>query len=102
MKIRGLDQFIQSLDRASRGGLKRKYEQWLESMGFEFLDIIQDEIIRTKTVDTRRLLNSFQKGDQDNIFSMTEGSLKLDVGTNLDYASYVNDGHFTIDRKSVV
>ncbi|MBD5006331.1 HK97 gp10 family phage protein, partial [Xanthomonas citri pv. citri] len=40
---------------------------------------------------------SFQKGDQDNIFSMTEGSLKLDVGTNLDYASYVNDGHFTID-----
>ncbi|MBD5023249.1 HK97 gp10 family phage protein, partial [Xanthomonas citri pv. citri] len=55
MKIRGLDQFIQSLDRASRGGLKRKYEQWLESMGFEFLDIIQDEIIRTKTVDTRRL-----------------------------------------------
>ncbi len=48
MKIRGLDQFIQSLDRASRGGLKRKYEQWLESMGFEFLDIIQDEIIRTK------------------------------------------------------
>ncbi|NRF44454.1 HK97 gp10 family phage protein [Bacillus subtilis] len=97
MKIKGIDQFIQSLNRASRGGLKGKYEEWLEAMGFEFLDIIQDEIIRTKTVDTRRLLNSFQKGDQDNIFSMTKGSLKLDVGTNLEYASYVNDGHFTID-----
>lgn len=74
MKIKGLDQFIQSLNRASRGGLKGKYEEWLEAMGFEFLDIIQDEIIRTKTVDTRRLLNSFQRGDQDNIFSMTKGT----------------------------
>ncbi|OTQ85143.1 phage portal protein [Bacillus subtilis subsp. subtilis] len=97
MKIKGLDQFIQSLTRASRGGMQRKYEQWLEAVGYEFIDIVQDEIIRTKTVDTRRLLNSFQRGDQDNIFSMTSGSLKLDVGTNLEYASYVNDGHFTID-----
>lgn len=97
MKIKGLDQFIHSLNRASRGGLQRKYEQWLEAMGYEFIDLVQDEIIRTKTVDTRRLLNSFQRGDQDNIFSMTSGSLKLDVGTNLEYASYVNDGHFTID-----
>ncbi|MEC1599881.1 HK97 gp10 family phage protein, partial [Bacillus spizizenii] len=38
MKIKGLDQFIQSLNRASRGGLKGKYEEWLEGMGFEFLD----------------------------------------------------------------
>ncbi|CAI6224039.1 hypothetical protein NRS6116_01250 [Bacillus subtilis] len=68
MKIKGLDQFIQSLNRASRGGIQRKYEQWLEAMGYEFIDIVQDEIIRTKTVDTRRLLNSFQRGDQDNIF----------------------------------
>lgn len=97
MRIKGLDQFVQALHQASHGGLRQEYETWLEGMGYQFLDIVQDEVIRTQTVDTRRLLNSFHKGDQKNIFSMTAGKLKLDVGTNLDYASYVNDGHFTID-----
>ncbi|CUB44684.1 MULTISPECIES: HK97 gp10 family phage protein [Bacillus] len=97
MRIKGLDQFVQALHQATHGGLRQEYEIWLEGMGYQFLDIVQDEVIQTQTVDTRRLLNSFHKGDQENIFSMTAGKLKLDVGTNLDYASYVNDGHFTID-----
>ena len=97
MRIDGLDQFIEDLNAAVNGGLQAEYEEWLEAMGYEFLDIVQDEVIRTKTVDARRLLNSFQKGDQENVFSMSSGGLKLDVGTNLEYASYTNDGHFTID-----
>ncbi|PRS29929.1 HK97 gp10 family phage protein [Bacillus pumilus] len=97
MRIDGLDQFIEELDAAINGGLRAEYEQWLEAMGYQFLDIVQDEIIRTKTVDARRLLNSFQKGDRENVFSMDSGGLTLDVGTNLEYASYTNDGHFTID-----
>lgn len=97
MRIKGLDQFVQALHQATHGGLRQEYEIWLEGMGFQFLDIVQDEVIQTQTVDKRRLLNSFHKGDQENIFSMTAGKLKLDVGTNLDYASYVNDGHLTID-----
>ncbi|MBU8575996.1 HK97 gp10 family phage protein [Bacillus pumilus] len=97
MRIDGLDQFIEELDAAINGGLRAEYEEWLEAMGYQFLDIVQDEIIRTKTVDARRLLNSFQKGDRENVFSMDSGGLTLDVGTNLEYASYTNDGHFTID-----
>ncbi|MCY8144383.1 HK97 gp10 family phage protein [Bacillus haynesii] len=97
MRIDGLDEFIQALDEAIDGGLQSQYELWLEAMGYEFLDIVQDEIMKTETVETRRLLNSFQKGDVDNIFSTTAGNLTLDVGTNLDYASFANDGHFTID-----
>ncbi|QLI78737.1 HK97 gp10 family phage protein [Bacillus pumilus] len=97
MRIDGLDQFIEDLNAAVNGGLQAEYEEWLEAMGYEFLDIVQDEVIRTKTVDARRLLNSFQKGDQENVFSMSSGGLTLDVGTNLEYASYTNDGHFTID-----
>ncbi|MCY7816919.1 HK97 gp10 family phage protein [Bacillus haynesii] len=97
MRIDGLDEFIQALDEAIDGGLQSQYELWLEAMGYEFLDIVQDEIMKTETVETRRLLNSFQKGDADNIFSTTAGNLTLDVGTNLDYASFANDGHFTID-----
>lgn len=97
MRIDGLDQFIEDLNAAVNGGLQAEYEEWLEAMGYEFLDIVQDEVIRTKTVDARRLLNSFQKGDRENVFSMSSGGLTLDVGTNLEYASYTNDGHFTID-----
>ncbi|MEC2038244.1 HK97 gp10 family phage protein [Bacillus altitudinis] len=97
MRIDGLDQFIEELDAAINGDLRAEYEEWLEAMGYQFLDIVQDEIIRTKTVDARRLLNSFQKGDRENVFSMDSGGLTLDVGTNLEYASYTNDGHFTID-----
>ncbi|MFP7170774.1 HK97 gp10 family phage protein [Terribacillus sp. 7520-G] len=97
MKIDGLDAFRKAMDDMSSGVLKADMELWLEGMGYEFLDIIQDEIIRTNTVDTRRLLNSFNKGDRENAWQISDNGMTLDVGTNLDYASYANDGHFTVD-----
>lgn len=99
-EIDGLDDFISSLDRAANGGLAKEFKAWLEAMGMEFLDVVQDEIIRTQTVDTRRLLNSFQKGDSDNFWSASSGGLTLDIGTNVEYATFVNDGHFTISPSS--
>lgn len=106
MKIEGLDELIKKLKNAANGGLKEQMALWLEGMGMEFLDIVQDEIIRTGTTDTRRLLNSFNKGtaassiktkESDHIWTITNGGLTLEIGTNVDYASYANDGHFTID-----
>jgi len=98
--IKGLDKLIKELNKAANGGLRKEMSLWLEGMGMEFLDIVQDEIIRTETVDTRRLLNSFNRGDSENVWSITNGGLTLEVGTNLDYASYVNDGHNTISLDS--
>ncbi|WP_252503275.1 HK97 gp10 family phage protein [Sporosarcina sp. Marseille-Q4943] len=95
--IDGLEAFAKALDDAANGELRAEFALWLDAMGLEFLDLIQDEIIRTNTVDTGRLLNSFGKGDKDNVWSISEGKLSLDIGTNVEYASYVNDGHFTID-----
>ena len=43
MRIDGLDQFIEDLNAAVNGGLQAEYEEWLEAMGYEFLDIVQDE-----------------------------------------------------------
>ncbi|MGE6260873.1 HK97 gp10 family phage protein [Heyndrickxia sporothermodurans] len=97
MKIKGLEELINKLNRAANGGLKEQMALWLEGMGMEFLDVIQDEIIRTNTVDTRLLLNSFKRGDGENVFELKSGGLVLHVGTNVEYASYVNDGHFSID-----
>ena len=45
--------------------------------------------------DTRQLLASFEKGEQGNVWELSDGDLTLEVGTNVDYASYVNDGHWT-------
>lgn len=88
------DKFIDSLEKYAEGGLKDLLGEWLEAMGMEFLDVVQDEIIRTGTVDTRRLLNSFGRGDSDNIWMISKGGLTLEVGTNVEYASYANDGHW--------
>lgn len=97
LEIDGLDEFMTSIQKAIDGELKDQMELWLDAMGMEFLDLIQDEVMRTETVDTRRLLNSFEKGDRDNFWSVSDGGLTLDVGTNLEYASFANDGHFTIN-----
>lgn len=100
LEIEGLQEFISAVKKAADGGFAEQIGEWLEGMGMEFLDLIQDEIIRTKTVDTRRLLNSFGRGDSDNVWSISSDGLTLDVGTNVEYASYVNDGHFTVDPNS--
>lgn len=65
----------------------------LEDIGEEFLDIVQDEIMRAENVDTRVLLSSFSRGSSDNIFELDAGALTLTIGTTVEYADYVNRGH---------
>lgn len=83
-------------------GNKRKFRKeinlWLEAIGFEFLDLVQDEIIKKEVVNTRLLLNSFDKGTGENVWKADKIGLSLEVGTNIDYASFVNDGHWTNKR----
>ena len=73
---------------------RRQIGEWFEALGFDFLDVVQREIIRLQIVDTRLLLNSFQKGGKDNVFEASSGGLVLEVGTNVEYARFVNDGHY--------
>jgi hypothetical protein len=89
-----LKRFSEKLRMAADGGLRRDFLTFLEASGFELLRIIQDEVIRTKAVDTRLLLNSFHKGNENNIYSLSEGDVTLEIGTNLEYAKWVNDGHW--------
>lgn len=104
--IEGLDEFIAKLDKITdRATANRKFQLFLEKEGFEFLDVLQDMIISMQVVDTRRLLNSFDAGGRDGVFKFTDGGLTLLVGTNVDYARYVNDGHWTnpkgVDKRFV-
>lgn len=93
-----LKAFAQRLEDAANGDLRRQYSIWLEAIGMGFLGIVQDEIIRLGVVDTRRLLNSFSRGNSDCVFEMDGTRLKLTIGTNVEYAAWVNDGHWQNQR----
>ena len=101
----GADKFFDALEAAARGGFRKELELFLEGLGNEFLRIVEDEIISRKVLDTRLLLASFHKGDGNNLWELTEGNLTLEVGSTLEYAGYVNDGHWTnpkgVDRRFV-
>lgn len=87
--------FFNQVERAAKGGFRRELELFLESWGTEFLKMVQDEIETRKVMSSRLLLHSFNRGDEGNVWRLEEGGLVLEVGTNLDYASYTNDGHWT-------
>ncbi len=87
--------FLEKLNGAARGEFKKELSLFMERIGVKFLQLVQDEIIRKKVWDTTLLLQSFQRGDSDNIWVWDDGRLRLEVGTNVEYASYVNDGHWT-------
>ena len=89
------EKFVEKLGSAARGDFKAELTKFLEGLGAEFLCIVQDEIRRRKVVDTRLLLASFHQGGEDNVWEISEGGLTLEVGTNIKYAAWVNDGHWT-------
>lgn len=88
-------EFFQRMERAARGDFRKELELFMEGLGNEFLRILQDEIKRRKVMDSRLLLASFEKGADHNVWEISDGGLTLEVGTNVDYAGYVNDGHWT-------
>ena len=92
------EEFFDRMDRAAKGDFRKQVERWLEAIGNDFLRVVQDEIIRRKIMNSRLLLASFEKGSSGNIWELTEGGLTLEVGTNVSYAKYVHDGHWTNTR----
>lgn len=100
-----LENFVKRLGAAAQGDFKRALNKFLEGLGIEFLRILQDEIVRRNVLGYRLLLHSFQKGDGENVWTLDENGLTLEVGTNVEYAKFVNDGHWTnpkgIERRFV-
>lgn len=90
-----LRKFADKAHKAARGDLEKELEVFLQGMGDELLEVVQNEIIRRNVVDTRLLLHSFEKGNGNNVWKLSDGDLTLEIGTNVKYAQYVNDGHWT-------
>lgn len=90
-----LRRFVERLNQAGRGKeFEKELSRFLDAMAVDFLANVQDAIIRAGSVDTRLLVNSFQKSGEGNVFIAQEGGLQIEVGTNVEYASFVNDGHW--------
>ncbi len=90
--------FFSRVERAARGDFKNELKLFLEGLGNEFLRVVQDEIIRRQVMDTRLLLASFEKSADGNIWRLEDGGLTLEVGSSVDYAKYVEDGHWKNPR----
>ncbi len=91
--VSDLKNFFDTVEKAAKGDFRKELETFLDGLGNEFLRIVQDEIIRRKVMDTRLLLDSFQKSGNWNVWKISDGGLTLEVGSSVHYASYVNDGH---------
>ena len=98
INLQELQEFFDKIKQASKEGFQAELEKMLEGVGWEFLRILTDELIkRHKNTGDGLLISSFTKNDKNNIWSLEDNGLTLEVGTNVQYASYVNDGHRTFD-----
>lgn len=94
--------FFQRMSEAGRGGLRKDMELWLEAVGLFFLEQAQNRFIARhknkgdgQTVSA--LWQSFEKGNDKNVWQFTDSGMTLEVGVDLDYAAYANYGHRTLD-----
>jgi len=90
-----LEDFIEQLEHAAKGDFKKELVEFVQGLGTEFLRIVEEEIIRRGVMDSRLLLASFHEGGADNVWEIGSGGLSLEVGTNVTYAKFRNDGHWT-------
>lgn len=80
--------------KGAEGDFKKDLETFLDGIGNEFLRLVEEEIIRRKVMDTRTLLSSFHKGGGGNVWKIEDSDMTLEVGSSVEYAGYVNDGHW--------
>lgn len=93
--------FMEKVRRAGKEDeFRKELAVFMEGIADQFLTYVQDEIIARKVTDTRLLLNSFQKSKDGNVYTISDNGMTIEVGTNVEYASCVNQGHW-LNRKGV-
>ena len=93
-----MKEFFNDLSKLNSDLIKKEFRLFLDGLGLEFLRIVREEIEARNILDSRLLLNSFQKGAQDCVWKWIDNYGGLEVGSNLNYAAPVNDGHWTCPK----
>ncbi|MFA4132584.1 MULTISPECIES: HK97 gp10 family phage protein [unclassified Brevibacillus] len=99
MDFRQFEDRMRQFNRELPDIMQRIYYQ----LGEELLNHVIDELDSQDLIDTGTLWNSFTQGDQNNVwqFDGDRNTLSLEVGSNLTYAEYLNEG-YTIDKSYFV
>jgi hypothetical protein len=53
-------EFFGKMEQFAKGQFKEELIEYVDTIGFDFLRVVQDEIVRRKVIDTRLLLASFE------------------------------------------
>lgn len=97
--MNGFDEFARDMDQVLRH-FNTDLNEYVDAMGYTFLGEVRTEILRQQLVDTRLMVNSFQKGGLNNVWNRV--GTAIEVGTTTTYAKFVNDGHWTRNNASFV
>ena len=97
--MNGFDEFAKDMDQVLRH-FGTDPNEYVDAMGYTFLGDVRTEILRQQLVDTRLMVNSFQRGGLSNVWERTKTA--IEVGSTTEYAIFVNDGHWTREGKSFV
>ncbi len=85
--------FFNRLGAAAGGDFKRELAVFVDGLGYEFLRILQDLIVKRKISLSGQLLDSFKKDGENSVWDLSDDNLTLEVGTDVEYAKWANDGH---------
>lgn len=99
--MNGFDDFAKDMARI-KDDLIEEMPLIIEATSAELLAETRKEIVRQQLVDTRDMLNSFSLGNSFNVFEKRDNGFEVEVGTSNPYAAFVNEGHWTVGRKSFV
>lgn len=97
--MNGFDEFAKDMDQVLRH-FGTDLNEYVDAMGFTFLAEVRREILRQQLVDTRLMVNSFQRGGLSNVWERTKTA--IEVGSSVFYVPFVNEGHWTVNNKSFV
>jgi len=95
--MNGFDEFKQDMDQVLRH-FGTDLDEYVDAMGYTFLGEVRTEILRQQLVDTRLMVNSFQKGAEGNIWERADTA--VEVGTSVEYASTMGTGRGATPRSS--
>lgn len=97
--MNGFDDFARDMDQVLRH-FGTDLNEYVDAMGYTFLGEVRTEILRQQLVDTRLMVNSFQRGGLSNVWERTK--MAIEVGSSVFYVPFVNEGHWTVNNKSFV
>ncbi|MED0757408.1 HK97 gp10 family phage protein [Aneurinibacillus thermoaerophilus] len=95
MTIIDFDGFAKKLTKLQRDHLPRIIQEVILSLGDEMLNEIVSEIQSQDLIRTEMMQESFQKGGYKNIWrwDVDRNAITLEVGSELFYTTFVNDGY---------